>query len=94
MSGMFKGCHTLNELNLSNFNTNNVNNMSYMFSECSSLKNLNIINFKKNHYIDMYEMLFNCSALEELVISRTFYNKAKNYKNTFLPNRSKLKMKE
>ena len=85
---MFNGCSSLKELNLNNFNTINVTNMSYMFSKCSSLKNLNIINFKKNHYIDMYKMLFNCSALEKLVISRTFYNKAKNYKNTFLPDQN------
>ena len=30
--GMFYGCSSLISLNLSNFNTNNVNNMSYMFS--------------------------------------------------------------
>ena len=35
MNGMFHGCSSLKELNLSNFNTNNVINMSYMFSKCS-----------------------------------------------------------
>ena len=32
---MFNGCSSLKELNLSNFNTNNVTNMEYMFSGCS-----------------------------------------------------------
>ena len=32
---MFSGCSSLKELNLSNFNTNNVTDMSYMFYGCS-----------------------------------------------------------
>ena len=35
MSDMFSGCSSLKELNLNNFNTNNVTNMRYMFSKCS-----------------------------------------------------------
>ena len=33
---MFYGCSSLDELNLSNFNTDNVTNMSSMFSGCSN----------------------------------------------------------
>ena len=37
---MFSGCSSLKELNLSNFNTNNVINMGLMFDGCSNeLKN-------------------------------------------------------
>ena len=32
---MFDGCSSLKDLNLSNFNTNNVTNMISMFSGCS-----------------------------------------------------------
>ena len=40
MSHMFYGCSSLKELNLSNFNTNNVTNMECMFYGCSNeLKN-------------------------------------------------------
>ena len=35
MEGMFYGCSSLRELNLSNFNTNNVTYMRWMFSGCS-----------------------------------------------------------
>ena len=45
MNGMFDGCSSLKELNLSNFNTNNVTNMAFMFCRCSSLKELNLSNF-------------------------------------------------
>ena len=34
MSEMFGGCSSLKELNLNNFNTNNVTDMSGMFSWC------------------------------------------------------------
>ena len=42
MSGMFYGCSSLTNINLSNFNTNNVTNMSCMFYRCSSLTNISI----------------------------------------------------
>ena len=42
---MFRFCSLLKELNLNNFNTNNVTNMERMFYGCSSLKELNINNF-------------------------------------------------
>ena len=45
MCRMFCGCSSLKELNLNNFNTNNVKDMSGMFYYCSSLKKLNINNF-------------------------------------------------
>ena len=39
------GCEPLKELNLSNFNTDNVTNMPCMFLYCSSLKELNLSNY-------------------------------------------------
>ena len=38
---MFSGCSALTSLDLSNFNTKNVEDMSGMFSNCSSLTSLN-----------------------------------------------------
>jgi len=46
---MFYNCSSLTYLNLSNFNTNNVTNMSYMFYNCSSLNSLNLSNFNTNN---------------------------------------------
>ena len=45
MSYMFNNCSSLEELNLSSFNTNKVNYMNGMFLQCSSLKELNLNNF-------------------------------------------------
>jgi surface protein len=39
---MFNGCSSLISIDLSSFNTTNVNNMGYMFYGCSSLKKENV----------------------------------------------------
>ena len=53
MSYMFSYCSSLTSLNLSNFNTNNVKNMSAMFIGCSSLTSLNLSNFNTNNVKNM-----------------------------------------
>ena len=58
MSYMFYECKSLNELNLSNFNTNNVINMEYMFCGCSSLQELNLSNFNTSNVYNMNRMFF------------------------------------
>ncbi len=47
-----------NFYNLSNFNTNNVINMSYMFFHCSSLTSLNLSNFNTNNVTNMNDMFY------------------------------------
>ena len=54
MECMFFGCSSIKELNLSNFNTNNVTKMDYMFSKCSDQLKLKI----KNQYKNFLEMAF------------------------------------
>ena len=61
MRYMFCGCSSLKELNISNFNTNNVTNMQYMFSGCSSLKELNLSNFNTINVTYMGCMFYGCS---------------------------------
>ena len=48
ISYMFAGCTSLSNINLSNFNTQNVTNMFRMFSGCKSLKKENILTKDKN----------------------------------------------
>ena len=53
MSCMFTECSSLEELNISNFNTNNVTDMSYMFGQCKDELHLKIRSQYKNfHEID------------------------------------------
>ena len=54
MSYMFYNCKSLTNLNLSNFNTQNVDNMSGMFSDCKSLKKNNIIT-KDNKILNEFD---------------------------------------
>ena len=58
---MFTRCSSLKELNISNFNTYNVTNMTGMFYKCSSLKEFNISNFNINNVTNITEMFFGCS---------------------------------
>ena len=44
MRKMFYECYSLKNINLSNFNTQNVTNISEMFSQCQSLENIDLSN--------------------------------------------------
>ena len=46
MNDIFYGCNSLKDINLSNFNTQNVTSMYGMLNECNSLTNINLSNFK------------------------------------------------
>jgi surface protein len=50
---MFSGCNSLTNLNLSNFNTQNVTDMMRMFSGCNSLTKNNI-NTKDKRILNEY----------------------------------------
>ena len=66
---MFNGCSALSSLDLSNFNTAIVTNMSYMFSDCSTLSSLDLSNFNTAIVTNMSYMFFNCANLSSLDLS-------------------------
>ena len=61
MFGMFYGCSSLKELNLSSFNTSNVTDMAQMFNGCSSLIELNLSTFNTSRVIYKDKMFDGCS---------------------------------
>ena len=62
MRYMFHKCSSLKELNISNFNTNNVTYMSYMFSYCSDELKMKIRSQYKNFKeISFYDYDYNVS---------------------------------
>ena len=63
---------SLKKLNINNFNTNNVSDMSWMFNECSSLKELNLNNFNTNNVTDMSAMFSKCSDELKLKLKSKF----------------------
>ena len=62
---MFKNCSSLKNINLSNFNTNKVNDISYMFYECSSLININLSNVNTNKVSDISYIFYGCKKLNK-----------------------------
>ena len=65
MGFMFSVCKSLTNLNLYNFNTQNVTNMEYMFHYCESLINLNLSNFNTQNVTNMGDMFYGCESLKK-----------------------------
>ena len=73
---MFSGCSNLSSINLSNFNTTNVQNMSYMFSNCPNLKNINLCSFIPPSNYNILNQMFNSNSNWDkiLIPSKSLYN--------------------
>ena len=61
---MLYGCKSLTNINLSNFNAQNVTNMSYLFFGCRSLTNINLSNFNTQNVTNMGRMFYGCYPLK------------------------------
>ncbi len=66
---MFSACSSLESLDLSSFDTRNVEDMSAMFWNCTNLKTLNITNFNTVEVRDMSAMFNGCKSLTSLDLS-------------------------
>ena len=53
-------------IDLSNFDTHNITNMSCMFDNCSNLSYLNLSKFDTSNVTNMKAMFWNCENLKEL----------------------------
>ena len=69
MHFMFANCPSLTSLDVSNFNTESVTDMSGMFINCSSLTSLDVSNFKTENVTNMTQMFESCSGLTSLDVS-------------------------
>ena len=70
MKYLFYRCESLEYLDLSNFETSNVENMECMFSDCSKLKEIKVINnFKINKNRKIEGIFDDCDELDYLIIS-------------------------
>ena len=76
---MFCGCKSLKQLDLSNFNTNNVKDMNLMFCGCKELEKINLENFRTDNVVDMIDMFSGCQKLKKENIV-TNDNRIKNVK--------------
>lgn len=69
LNGMFRGCASLTELDLSGSNAEKVKNMFSMFYGCVALSNLNLSGFKTGSLTDMRYLFSLCQSLESLDLS-------------------------
>ena len=68
MNQMFRQCEALKELDLTNFKTDNVTDLSamFMFADRTLLKGINLANFNTSKVTNMGYMSYNCTLTEEL----------------------------
>ena len=69
MYSMFEECYRLTSLDVSNFKTDNVTDMSYMFDGCSNLTSLDVSGFKTDNVTRISGMFSGCSKLTSLDVS-------------------------
>ena len=69
MTGMFRSCWRLTEIDLSHFNTSNVTNMTAMFYNCQSLISLDLSSFDTHNVTSMASMFIACKNLEYVDVS-------------------------
>lgn len=69
LNGMFRGCASLTELDLSGSNAEKVKDMCNMFYGCFALSNLNLSGFKTGSLTDMRYLFSSCQSLESLDLS-------------------------
>lgn len=69
LNGMFRGCVSLTELDLSGSNAEKVKNMGSMFYGFVALSNLNLSGFKTGSLTEMRYLFSSCQSLESLDLS-------------------------
>ena len=77
---MFQECNELIHLDLSNFNTLKVSDMSYLFYNCKKLEYLNISNFTINNKVETKNIFYGLKK-ECKIINKD--NNLKNLDNSF-----------
>ena len=80
MSYIFHDCSCLTSIDLSSFNTSNVNDMSYMFMYCSKLESIDLSSVDTSKVKDISCIFSKCSSLkkENIKISKSGKNILKN----------------
>ena len=69
LANLFSKCNSLTNIDLSNFNTQNVTDMRYMFYGCNSLTNIDLSNFNTQNVTNMSYMFCGCNSLTNIDLS-------------------------
>ena len=76
--GMFIFCDFLQQIDLSNFDTSKVTDMTYMFADCGDLEQLDVSHFDTSNVTDMTGMFDGCKSLQQLDLSHFDTSKVRN----------------
>ena len=88
---IFSGCSKLTSLDVTNFNTANVTDMSSMFANCLALTSLYLTNFNTEKVTNMEKMFSSCKALTTICASSKFVTTQVSNSSTMFYNCEKLK---
>ena len=80
---MFDGCESLISIDLSNFSTKSLKNVTGIFQNCKNLKYVDISTFKNSEIDNMGSLFTGCSSLTSIDISNFINEKVTNLKNIF-----------
>ena len=83
MKWMFYGCHSLEELDVSSFDTSEVTIMQAMFRGCHNLTELDVSNFETSQVKNFAQMFTSCFRIEYLDLSNFDTSRAENMNSMF-----------
>lgn len=83
MSNMFAACNKLATLDVDEFDTSNVTDMSFMFNDCNGLLTIDVSGFDTTSCTNMRGMFMNCQNLKTIDLSSFDTSKATNLSDFF-----------
>ena len=92
MDNMFYNCKSLTSINISNFDTQNVESFYHMFRNCTSLTSIDLSNFNTQKVEFYDEMFYYCENLVYIDISNFIFREDNNSLFKNLPNKGIIKM--
>ena len=87
-NSMFRGMRDITEIDLSQFDSSDVDNIKYMFYNCISLQSINLDNFNTGNVESMEYMFYNCIFLQSINLDNFNTSNAENMEYMFYNFRS------
>jgi len=87
-NSMFRGMRDITEIDLSQFDSSDVDNIKYMFYNCISLQSINLGNFNTGNVESMEYMFYNCIFLQSINLDNFNTSNAENMEYMFYDFRS------
>ena len=77
-SFMFENCKGISKIDVSNFDSSKVEDMTKMFHQCYKLESLNLTNFNTSSCKNMYGMFWGCKIIKSIDVSSFDTSKVEN----------------